>query len=494
MSEVTTAWKGVSKYFVCSALTCYAISLHFGFYSWILYSPEVLVYFFFNVSQLDELPDQSTQLFFLELAIDLFPVGALVGSLLSGYIGDRFGRKGSLVVTNFLSITSVIFLACDTELYVYEFTICAHLLTGVCVGVNLCIMYVYLFEISPRCIRGGVVMLSDSFVKLGNVIAQILTFPSNIGHKNGWYLMVILAAIIPLTLTFLLPRIPESPRYLLIQKQDEETARKVLWRLRVTGDVEQEIEELRQENLSEKEEKKTDIIHLGKISNVTWSHFCMVVIMAGTQLSGFHEFYYNNYKILRSTELTYKTMWLLKIGISFLLCFTSMLAAYLVDHLGRRILFLGGLAICTLSLILMVVVLEILRYQKTSLLNYFCVSLLVIFIAAFCMGPSIISVIISLELFLQSSRASAFAIAGFEYCAANIFLTLMHGKMKKELGSYSLLFFSPFCVAVFIFFYLYIPETKNQTLKDIRKVMEKQKSGKVQVNIDKTRKNLGIIF
>ncbi|XP_070796048.1 solute carrier family 2, facilitated glucose transporter member 5-like [Pituophis catenifer annectens] len=493
MSEITTAWKGVSNYFVCSVLTCYAISLHFGFYSWILYSPEVLVYFFFNVSQPDELPDQSTQLFFLELAIDLFPVGALVGSLLSGYIGDRFGRKGSLVVTNFLSITSIIFLAFDTTVYVYEFTICAHLLTGVCLGLNFCIMYVYLFEIAPRRIRGGVIMLTDVFVKLGNTIAQILTFPSNIGHQNGWYLVVLLAAIIPLALMFLLLRIPESPRYLLIQKEDEEAARNVLWRLRMFEDVEEEIEDLQEESLEEVEEKKTDIIHLGKISSVSWSLFSIIVIMVGTQLAGFHEVYYQNYEILRNTQLTYHAMWLMKIAISFLLCFVSLLATYLVDFLGRRILFLCGLAICTLSLILMVVVLEILRYQRASVWSSFCVCLLVIFLAAYSIGPNVISVIISLELFLQSSRASAFAIAGSVYCLANIFLTLLQGKMKKELGSYSLLIFSPFCVALFIFFYLYIPETKNQTLKDIRKMMARQKSGKVHVKTDEARKEPGII-
>lgn len=41
----------------------------------------------------------------------------------------------------------------------------------------------------------------------------------------GWFLFVFLAGITPLALMFLLPRIPESPRYLLIQMEDEQTAR-----------------------------------------------------------------------------------------------------------------------------------------------------------------------------------------------------------------------------------------------------------------------------
>ncbi|XP_070604757.1 solute carrier family 2, facilitated glucose transporter member 7-like [Erythrolamprus reginae] len=489
MSELRTAWKGISKYFVCSVLICYVICLHFGFYGWILYSPEVLITSFFNVSKPSQLPDPYSQMFFLEVTLDLFPLGALVGSLLSGYMADRFGRKGSIMVNNILTIISLIFLTCDVVIYAYEFTICAHLLTGICLGAHFCLIYLYLFEIAPRPIRGGVIMLTDVFVKLGNVIGQIVTIPSLIGQEKGWYLLLFLSAIIPMTLILLLPMIPESPRYLLIQKDDEETARNVLQRLKLSGDVEEEIEELREEKLSEMEEKKTyrihfGRIHFGKVSVDSWRLVTMIVILAGTQFLNFNELYYRNVEILKSIEIYISSTWVLRIGISLLLGFLALLPTYLVDYLGRRILFLTGFAICTVSLILMVVMLDLLRYQKHSLLSYLCVILLVISMATFCIGPNIISVIITLELFLQSSRASGIAMGGFIYCLANIILTLMKNRLKKELGFYTLLIFSPFCAVVFIYVYMYIPETKNQTLKDIKTMMAKQRNRKIHDKTD----------
>ncbi|XP_070604434.1 solute carrier family 2, facilitated glucose transporter member 5-like [Erythrolamprus reginae] len=494
MEELNTAWKGVSKYFIYTVLTCYLISLHFGFYGWILYTPEVLIHFFYNVSDPSQLPDASAQMFFMNIALDLFPLGALVGSLVSGYMADKFGRKGSMVVTNILSIISVILFACKTMMCPYELTMCAHLLNGICVGVNLCLIYVYLFEISPRPIRGGVLMLTNFFVRLGNVIAQIVTFLLIRGYKKGWYVLLFLTGIFPLTLIFLLSIIPESPRYLLIQKEDEEKARKVLRMLKVSRDIEEEIEELRQENLSEKEEEKKDNRDFDKISSSSWILFSVIFIMGGIQFVGFHKIYYHNFYVLRSTKMNYISIWFLKTAISLLLCFVALLVTYLVDYLGRRILFLTGLAICTVSLVLMVVGLELLENQVNDLVSHFCVALLVVFTAAYTLGPGIIAMIIAMELFFQSTRASSIAIVGFAYCLVNIFLTLIEDTLKKKLGSYSLLTFTPVCLAVFIYFYKYIPETKNQTLPDIRKMLMTQKSKKVQVKADKARKKHSIIF
>ncbi|XP_070604755.1 solute carrier family 2, facilitated glucose transporter member 5-like [Erythrolamprus reginae] len=462
MAELKSTWQGVSNYFVRSVLICYAICTHYGFYSWILYSPEVLLVFFYNVSNPNQLIDQATQLSFLKIAIDLFPVGALVGSLLSGYMADRFGRKRSMMIINFLSIISIILFSCDLIICAYELTICAHLLAGICVGINLCLLYIYLFEISPRLIRGGIIMLTNFFVKLGNVIAQILTIPSLIDYRRGWYVVIFLTGIFPVTLIFLLSILPESPRYLLVQKEDEEKAKKGKITLKCTEKKPYDGRDMSGEDL---------------MMGLVWL------------------LYYHNSEILRNAKMDYMSMWVLKIAISLLLCLVALLVTYLVDYLGRRILFLTGLAICTVTLICMVAVLELLRHEiHGDLMSNFSIILLIVFIVAYTLGPNMISIIIALELFLQSSRATAIAIAGFVYCLVNVFLKFIETMLKKELGSYSLLTFTPVCLAVFIYFYKYIPETKNQTLMDIRKMMKIRKSKKIQVKADEAIKEPSVII
>ncbi|XP_070604756.1 solute carrier family 2, facilitated glucose transporter member 5-like [Erythrolamprus reginae] len=495
MEELKTAWKGVSRHFLSTALTCYVICMHCGFYGWILYSPEVLIHFFYNVSEPNQLPDPAAQLFFMHIVLDLFPLGASVGSLLSGYMADRFGRKGSMVATNLLTIISATFLSSNTIISAYEFTICAHLLAGICLGATLCLIYLYLFEIAPRPIRGGVLMLTNFFIKLGNMISQIVTFFAITGHWRGLYLMIFLSTIISLTLIFILPRIPESPRYLLIQKDDEETARNVLQWLTLSGDVEEEVKELQEEKLAEMGEKKKDLNNSNRISIDSWSIFSIIVIIGGTQLAGFHTLYYYNYTILRDILKNYISTWALKMTISILLCFIALIGTCLVDYLGRRILFMTGLAVCTVTLILIVAVLEMIRHKKTSLiadgfLTYVCVILIVMFLVGYTIGPNIVSLIFTLELFLQSSRASGLSIAGFIFYLANIMLKMLKSKLKNELGSFDLLLFTPFCVGVLVYVYVYIPETKNQTLKDIRTRIMRRKIRNLRVKKQKRRNSV----
>ncbi|KAM6457569.1 solute carrier family 2, facilitated glucose transporter member 7-like isoform 2-T2 [Liasis olivaceus] len=378
----------LSKLLVCSVLICSVVSLHFGFNSWILYSSEVLIYLFFNVSTQEELADPSSQMFLLQLVIDFFPLGGLVGSLLSGYLGDTFGRKGSLVINNVLTIISTILVGSDKFVYVYELTICIRLFTGICAGANFCLVLVYLCEISPRSMRGRIIIITDLCAKLGNLIALILSFPEILGHPKGWYVLIILNGIIPVVMVFLIPYLPESPRYLLIQKGDEETARTVLKELKESGDVEEEMEDLQQEDLSEKEEKKLNLIQLVQIPRLWWQLISAIVIMAGSQLVGFHAVYHYSYKIFLGTQMGYNSMKYLSAAVGIIICLSSLLGIYLVDHVGRKILLLIGLAICTASSILMVIVLEILEYKIANLvLSYLNFILYIVFLSGHTIGP-----------------------------------------------------------------------------------------------------------
>ncbi|NWJ11982.1 GTR5 protein, partial [Crypturellus undulatus] len=102
----------------------------------------------------------------------------------------------------------------------------------------------------------------------------------------GWPVLLGLTGIPSLMQLLILPFFPESPRYLLIQKGNEEQARQALQRLRGWDDVDNEIEEMRQEDRSEKEEGQISVFSLFTSRGLRWQLISIIVMMMGQQLSG----------------------------------------------------------------------------------------------------------------------------------------------------------------------------------------------------------------
>ena len=83
----------------------------------------------------------------------------------------------------------------------------------------------YISEIAPLTLRGGLGTVNQLAVTVGLLISQVLGIEGLLGTDDNWpYLLGI--AIFPSVLQMcLLPICPESPRYLLITKQQESEAR-----------------------------------------------------------------------------------------------------------------------------------------------------------------------------------------------------------------------------------------------------------------------------
>jgi len=84
----------------------------------------------------------------------------------------------------------------------------------------------------------------------------------------------------------LLPFFPESPRYMLIQRGDEKTAKKALQRLRGMEDVSAELSEMRLEDQSERAEGRLSVLSLLSQRSLRWQLVSIIVMNMGQQLSG----------------------------------------------------------------------------------------------------------------------------------------------------------------------------------------------------------------
>ena len=152
-----------------------------------------------------------------------------------------------LVETFFLRLLKLTFLALSRYVYSPEMLILGRLIIGIECGLYTGLCTMYLSEVSPKRIRGMVGSLSGLSAYVGLMSSEIFSTPVLLGTNTLWPLLLVIAAVPSVIQFVLLQCCHESPRFLLMNRGDVEAARTALMALRERQDVEDEINEMRQE-------------------------------------------------------------------------------------------------------------------------------------------------------------------------------------------------------------------------------------------------------
>jgi len=103
-----------------------------------------------------------------ELIVSMTTLGAGFGSLSGGSIADRFGRKPTIIIADFLFTIGCVVMAFTPSIAIL---IIGRFIVGLGVGVAAMVVPVYLAEISPKKYRGVIVNSNVVFIALGQFIA-----------------------------------------------------------------------------------------------------------------------------------------------------------------------------------------------------------------------------------------------------------------------------------------------------------------------------------
>ncbi|XP_025024830.1 solute carrier family 2, facilitated glucose transporter member 5-like [Python bivittatus] len=463
-------------------------SLQYGYNLWVVNHPFALIQDFFNATSRAKRREniQANFLNFLfTLTATIYSLGGLIGSLMVCPMADTCGRKGALMITNLLAVISAILMGFSTIVQAYEYTVFSRLISGVCSGIFSCAVPMYLAEIAPRNLRGATMTMAMIAVAVGVLVSQILSLREILGSKRGWPILLSFTGILAAFQLLVLPRFPESPRFLLIQKKNEEKARQVLRILRDREDVEEEIDELHQEDISELGEKEMNGLKLLTYEGLRWQMISVIILMGGQQFTGVNAVYYYAEKIYKKTWLNKNEARYISILSSVFVIFTLLVVTYTIDTVGRRILILVGFSICSTLCVLLTITLEL--QATTSWMPYVTSSFLFLFLIGHLLGPGPLPNVIIAELFLQSSRSTGVVLGGFIHWFLNFFTGVVVLHIEAKIGSYCFLLFWPFCIASFVFIFRTIPETKNKTFLEIRRLMAVQVAKKVHVQVPDDR-------
>uniref|UniRef100_A0A6J0V655 Solute carrier family 2, facilitated glucose transporter member 5-like n=1 Tax=Pogona vitticeps TaxID=103695 RepID=A0A6J0V655_9SAUR len=201
--------------------------------------------------------------------------------------------------------------------------------------------------------------------------------------------------------------------------------------------------------------------------------------MAGQQLSGINAAYYYTERIYMSTKVGADNVRYIAIASTAVLCISISLAVTLADSMGRRFLLLIGFGICSIICILITMTLEM--QDTIPEMTYVSTILVDTFLFGHTLGPGPVPPVLTVELFLQSARSSAFVIAGFLQWLLNFFTGVSFYYIETRIGPYSFLIFWPICVATFSYVFKMVPETKDRTFLDVRRIMAIHTARKIQV-------------
>uniref|UniRef100_A0A0E0D0Y1 Major facilitator superfamily (MFS) profile domain-containing protein n=1 Tax=Oryza meridionalis TaxID=40149 RepID=A0A0E0D0Y1_9ORYZ len=132
-------------------------------------------------------------------------IGAMIGALTSGRLADSLGRKTTMGLAAIIGIVgwfTIYFANGATMLYL------GRVLLGYCTGVLSYVVPVFISEIAPKDLRGGLASSNQLFICSGCSAAYI------IGALLSWRSLVLVGLVPCAFLLVGLLFIPESPRWL----------------------------------------------------------------------------------------------------------------------------------------------------------------------------------------------------------------------------------------------------------------------------------------
>lgn len=176
-----------------------------------------------------------------EVPVALLPLsgigGTVIGSFLWGWMGDRIGRRASILYAAIVFIATSICGSMPD--YVWNFAMC--FIMGLGVGGMLPIMYTLMAETIPAKHRGWLMILIGGDIAAAYVITSWLS--SELVPVFSWRILWLLGLPTGILLVLLNRWIPESPRFLLATGREAE-ARAIMERYgaRILEEPEPEVE------------------------------------------------------------------------------------------------------------------------------------------------------------------------------------------------------------------------------------------------------------
>lgn len=403
----------------------------------------------------------------IELIVSSLLWGAVFGTLLSGVISNRLGRRRAILISAVIFITGSIVCAYSPDA---RTLVLARFFLGIAIGLASFTAPLYLSEISPQRVRGSMISMYQLMITIGIVLAFLSNtwlgkYATFAGMTGGhWRLMLgiisVPAAIMFIGVLFL----PESPRWLFL-KGRRDLAVGVFQRMRLPSEeITREVVEI-EESLRVKQSGFRMLMENPNFRRAIGLGIGLQVIQ---QLTGINVVMYYAPRIFKIAGFasTEQQLWgTVIVGITNVLA--TFIAIAFVDRLGRKPIMYAGFAVMGTAMVAVGTLFNM-DLEKNAMLGTWAIGALLFFIVGFAMSAGPIIWVLCAEIFPLSGRDLGVTFSTATNWIVNAivggtFLTLLstfgNGNTFLLYGGLNALFV--------LFFLLYVPETKGVSLEGI---------------------------
>ena len=384
--------------------------------------------------------------------------GTVVGALFGNIPTEQLGRKKTLIIVGTLYFVSAIGSALSINPY---FFFIMRFIGGIGVGISSIVVPAYIAEISPAKYRGRLVALYQFQIVFGILVAFLSNFLLSEFFGLGWRWMLGIEVIPALIFLLLVTNVPESPRWLLLRKNEVERCRNILSIShpnnvdRILDEIQESREEYSQESL---------------FSRPYFFPILLAFLLAlFNQMSGINFVIYFAPRVFSLAGLDSSAALLSSAGIGLVNLISTLLGILLIDRVGRKKLMLIG----SIGYIISLSAVSWAFFSNAD--GMIVVFFIFLFIASHAIGQGAVIWVYIAEIFPNNVRAKGQSMGCGTHWVAAAVITLLMPYFLSRFEAYGIFgFFGAIMILQLLFVIFVMPETKGKSLESVSQELYKR--------------------
>lgn len=335
-------------------------------------------------------------------------------------------------------------------------------------------MQIYIAETSTASYRGFLGTANQVAVTQGVLFAYVFGI-----WIKPYYWLAIAAMGLVAALVVLMLFVPETPRWLLMDGQQKAALKSLQWFRGDEANIANEFSEI-ERNLEQQETLRWSEF---KEPTLWKPFFICIMLLIFQQFSGINSVMFFASVITNTTHPSHTLKIYEPPMIGGVQVIVTIIAGFLMDRLGRRVLLIASASLMTISSIGIGVFFKI----NTVLNNdpdkipasfhpsvpWLAILCLIVYIAGFSLGLGAVPWLITSEILPTRARGTAGGIAAAVCWLSSFIVTYLFHHFTDTMAYYGTFwFYGGVTLLAVLFVVIIVPETKRKTLEEIEKYFE----------------------
>ncbi|MBR5829748.1 MAG: sugar porter family MFS transporter [Tidjanibacter sp.] len=406
-------------------------------------------------------------------------IGSICGVAVAGAMSDKLGRKLTMLISAALfSISAIGCAVCGN----FDQLVAYRIIGGVGIGIVSIVSPIYISEVSPAKVRGTLVSLYQLAVTVGFLLAYLANWVIDAGinpeltgdlslwqrmfHSEAWRGMLGSETLPALLFFVIIFFIPESPKWLVVNKKLTRAAQVYSRIYRTEADAQAEIATTEESMAGESKGSWKDILKPGIFKAVLIGSAIAIL----GQFMGVNAVLYYGPKIFSEAGFDNPMFSTVLVGVVNMV--TTILAVFIIDRVGRKQLIYWGVSGMIVCLVCIATYFQ--WGAQLGLGNGFMLTFFLAYV--FCCAISISAIVFVLlsEMYPNSVRGRAMSIAGFALWIGTYLIGQLTPVLLGWSQSGTFFIFAVMCIPYILIMWRLVPETTGRSLEEIEAYWNKQ--------------------